>query len=96
MTQSDLFGHKSRRTAPDTQIEGLDRSREDLSERQEMIMCLIRQAGNNGVTLFEACSFYGVPPNQLSGRFTEIAEQGMIADSGKRRMNPKTGINGVV
>ena len=96
MTQSDLFHHTPRREAPDTQLAGLDRSRENLTARQEMVMFLIRQAGDRGVTLFEACAFYGVPPNNLSGRFTELAEQGRIVDSGARRRNPATGINAVV
>lgn len=96
MTQQDMFGHEARRKAPDTQIEGLERSRENLNERQAQVMRLVDGAGERGITLFEACAFYGVPPNRLSGRFTELAEQGRIVDSGNRRVNPVTGVRAVV
>lgn len=97
MTQGDLFGAEAprRKRIKDTQRAAWDRVKPDLGGRHDQLLGLLRQS-KNGVTLFEACAFFGVPPNQLSGRFTELAEQGRVVDSGNRRMNPSTGINGVV
>lgn len=97
MTQGDLFGQESprRKRVKDTQIRAWGRVKEDLGGRHDQLLGLLRQS-KSGLTLFEACAFFDLPPNQLSGRFTELAEQGRVVDSGDRRVNPRTGVSGVV
>lgn len=97
MTQGEMFGHVSpkKRRIKDTQLQAWDWVKEGLGGRHDQLLGLLRQS-KKGVTLFEACAFFNLPPNQLSGRFTELAEQGRVVDSGNRRVNPATGVNAVV
>ncbi len=96
MDQIDMFGHESkRRKIKDTQRESWKEIRKDLSARHNQVLELLDRS-KKGLTLFETCAFYGLPPNQFSGRFTELAEQDRIIDTGLRRINPMTGKKGVV
>lgn len=76
----------------DTQLEGYEKVLGDISQRQAEILKLARSSGEKGVTLFELCAFLGLPPNSVSGRITELTTAGKLADSGRRRKNPFSGV----
>lgn len=87
---------KKKKKVLDTQIEGYNKVLKDLGTRQAAIFGLACKSGSKGVTIFELCSFLALPPNSVSGRISELVEAGKLKDSSRRRINPMTGVNGVV
>lgn len=80
----------------DTQLDGYEKAQENLGERQGRVLGVIRSSGEVGATLFELCAFLNLPVNSVSGRVTELVMMGKVKDSGKRKRNPASGVNGVV
>lgn len=86
--QRDLFDpdpdvSHGRRTATSAAAhEGIRQHKPGL---RAQVLSIIRMRGPRGATLDELCQVLGKPPNSLSGRLTELAARGQIADSGKRR-----------
>ena len=66
-----------------------------LTKRETEVLAAIEDAicrnqvfyGLPGATLFEVCLGMQVDPNQISGRFSGLKDQGKIRDSGLRREN---------
>lgn len=56
---------------------------------RERILKRLRETG--GSTLFEVARHYGVPDHTISGRFTELFEDGLIERTGERRVKPASG-----
>lgn len=50
----------------------------------------------NGATLFEICFGMKWAINRVSGRVTELKDEGRVFDSGLRRKNPTSGKPGIV
>lgn len=70
----------------------IDTSREAASDAErgvialrELVLALVRGAGQRGVTCDEVAAATGRMPNQVSPRFTELSERGLIQRSGQRR-----------
>jgi hypothetical protein len=62
--------------------------------RKARIIELLQERGS--LTLFEAAEAMNVGDNQISGRFTDLAKDGLIRDSGQRRRKPGTDCDAVV
>ena len=56
-----------------------------LSGRRAIVFNLIQQAGVDGLTSKEAASILGLSLNSISGRFSELFDAGLIADTGTKR-----------
>ena len=54
-------------------------------ESRRLVLAIVRGAGLRGVTCDEVSAATGRPPNQVSGRFTELSRLGLIRRSGQRR-----------
>lgn len=52
---------------------------------QQLILAMVRGRGLHGLTCDEAARAMGKQKYQISGRFTKLAELGLIQDSGGRR-----------
>lgn len=52
---------------------------------RKLVLALIRGAGDRGCTCDEVAAATGRSPNQVSGRFTELARMGLIQRAGLRR-----------
>jgi len=52
---------------------------------RRLVLQIVRGAGVRGVTCDEVSAATGRTPNQVSGRFTELARLGLILRSGQRR-----------
>jgi hypothetical protein len=59
------------------------RIREGLSARRELVYRCIKVC-TMGITVDELASQWNEPPNNLSGRFSELARDGRIVKSGTR------------
>jgi hypothetical protein len=61
-----------------------------LTERQEQVYQVIRARGD-GATLRDICDALDIEMNQASGRVSELCELKCIRDSGRKRVNHKSG-----
>jgi hypothetical protein len=52
---------------------------------RKLVLSLIRGAGQRGCTCDEIAAAIGKTPNQISGRFTDLADLGLIMRSAERR-----------
>lgn len=75
----------------DTQRESHEAILEKLPERRAAVARVIRGAGEKGATLFDIAFYLSWPINCVSGRVTELAKAGVIVDSGRRAVNPRSG-----
>ena len=57
----------------------------ELPERQRLWFRRIVDCGRRGVTLDELSVLTGQPPNQFSGRVTELRDRGLVARTKERR-----------
>lgn len=85
-----------RRQISDTQRESWKEIRKSLGEMQQRVFEIIQDYSTHGATLFEVCKRLGKPPNEVSGRVTELCDARKIRDSGERRCNPRTRKKGIV
>jgi hypothetical protein len=69
----------------DTSVEAAAAARESAAQNRRLILSLVTGAGLRGVTLDEVSAATGKPPNQISGRFTDLERLGLINRSGQRR-----------
>lgn len=77
----------------DTQIAAYDDILPTLSEKRAKVYGIILERPS---TLFELCDSLNWPVNRVSGRVTELSKNGLIVDSGSRRINPNSGKSGIV
>jgi predicted transcriptional regulator len=77
----------------DTQRAAYDEIQPTVSEKRARVLAVITKSPS---ALFDICSALGWPVNRVSGRVTELAEQGLIEDSGSRKVNPASGKKGIV
>lgn len=75
---------------PDTQLKAWRDLQPKLINRQTQVYDIIAGACEYGATIFEIAKRLGKPPNEVSGRCTELRFKGKIRDSGGRRYNPRT------
>lgn len=80
-------------TPRDTQLAAYDELQPTVSEKRKRVLDVIAKSPS---ALFDICSILGWPVNRVSGRVTELAEQGLIVDSGSRKINPASGKKGIV
>jgi hypothetical protein len=69
----------------DTSREAAAAGAETAARNRRLILQIVTGAGVRGVTLDEVSAATGKPPNQISGRFTDLERLGLIARSGERR-----------
>ena len=69
----------------DTSREAAVLAQEGAAESRRLILQIIRGSGPRGVTCDEVCAATGRVPNQISGRFTDLARDGLIMRKGERR-----------
>lgn len=60
-----------------------------VGSRREKILRYLTERGP--ATLFEIAAHYDYFDHQISGRFTELAKDGLIVRTGERRQKPETG-----
>lgn len=61
----------------------------ELPKKRKVVFEAIRNAGDDGMTLFELVEVIRRPINELSGRVTELSKAKWITPNG-RRSNPDT------
>lgn len=66
-----------------------ERAAASISSRRGKILSILQDRGPS--TMFEVANLLHVNDHQLSGRFTELARDGLIERSGQRRPKPETG-----
>lgn len=81
---------------PDTQLRAWRDLQPHLGERQAQVYDVIAGCQDYGATIFEIANRLKKPPNEVSGRCTELRFKGQIRDSGGRRYNPRTRKGGIV
>jgi hypothetical protein len=69
----------------DTSREAAAAAQNGAAGSRKLILSLIRGAGERGVTCDEVSAATGRTPNQVSGRFTELARLRLIQRAGSRR-----------
>lgn len=52
------------------------------------VLSVISDSGSIGVSTLHIANVLGLPVNCVSGRITELAEHGLVKDSGLRCINP--------
>jgi hypothetical protein len=75
---------------PDTQRAAYASLNPELAGRRRDVFRAIALAGRYGRALFEVSLTLNIPVHCVSGRITELADAGLIVDSGARRRNPYT------
>ena len=55
------------------------------SEQREKVFAAVVSAGAEGITCHELAARWGVSPNQISGRFSELKSKGRVWKDGTRR-----------
>lgn len=66
-----------------------------LGRLQKMALAAVRNAGSNGLTSDELAELLGTERWSFRPRISELRQQGLIRDSGRRRLN-KTGRMAIV
>lgn len=79
----------------DTQLDAWDQLQPKIGEARRLVLKMIALKGAGGATLFELQTVLGWPVNRISGRVTELTKDGMIGDTGLRRVNPASGKRGI-
>lgn len=64
---------------------GANPSRLKKAQDRELIKSLVKESHDRGLTLDEASETLGVPPNNISGRFTELCAEGVLVKTSIRR-----------
>lgn len=82
-------------TMPETQIAAWRDIQEKLPKKRRAIFETIAEHVE-GLTLFEIEEILGWGINCVSGRVTELHGARLVRDSGQRRINPKSGVAGIV
>lgn len=59
--------------------------KDELPSRRRKVLEVIESSGQAGATVHDVCKALETTPNCVSGRLTELAASGLIADTGKRR-----------
>lgn len=72
----------------DTQREAYEAIKPELPNRRAEVLAVLNQLGSG--TLFEVSEALRLPFHCLSGCFTGLRDRGLIADSGERRVFPKS------
>lgn len=80
----------------DTQREAYEAILEKLPERRRAVADVILGSKDRGACLWDIALYLDWPINCVSGRVTELAKAGIITDSGRRAVNPKTGRRAVL
>jgi predicted transcriptional regulator len=78
----------------ETQVQAFESLQETIEQKREKVLSAIR--ANGGATLFQLVGILNWPVNRISGRVTELKNQGKIYDSGRRLQNPSSGVKGIV
>ncbi len=65
--------------------EGIPKPVVDRSKLRQDVLDAITSAGSYGITVDELSEKWDVPPNAISGRFTELAKEGAIERIGRRK-----------
>ena len=60
------------------------RKRCNTAEQRERVFAAIREAGTEGLTCHELAARWGVSPNKISGRFSELKRNGLVRKNGTR------------
>lgn len=69
----------------DTSREAAAAGQDAAARSRRLILQIVTGAGVRGCTLDEVSAATGKPPNQISGRFTDLERLGLIGRSGERR-----------
>ena len=77
----------------ETSLDALKKSNADVW-RERVLAWLVSRGGKG--TLWQACLHFGKPKHALSGRFTELAQRGLIQDSKDRLSDPASGVGAKV
>lgn len=56
-----------------------------VSEQRDKVLAAVEAAGAQGVTCHELAAAWGVTPNTISGRFSELKATGHIRKAGTRK-----------
>lgn len=75
----------SRGAEAPTSKEAYKRLKPHLADQQAQVLAWLREKGAEGGTSKEWARHVGKPLNSVSGRFSELHEQGLIRKSGRRR-----------
>lgn len=78
----------------DTQLESWVQTQRTRGRVQQAYLECI--AARGGATCWEVAQVFHVHMNSVSGRLTELTNEGVIHDSGQRKPNPQTGKKGIV
>lgn len=78
----------------ETQIQGYELALGSIQRREVEVLNAIRH--KEGATLWELEILLGRPMHAISGRIRRLVQAGKLIDSGLRRKNPKSGVNGTV
>lgn len=72
----------------DTQIYAWDSIQERLPQTRREVLSVVRDSGKFGITTYSVAEKLRWAINSVSGRITELAEVGIVIDSGRRGVNP--------
>lgn len=78
-----------KRRMTDTQLESWDQLQEFLPEKRRRVFGEIRSRIK--ATEFQVAKALGVPTHYVSGMITRLRDDGIVADSGERTINPASG-----
>lgn len=67
-----------------------------LGRLQRLVREAVKARGHYGLTPEEACDVLGIERVSLQPRFSELKAKGLVADSGRRRLNPSSRKRAVV
>ena len=79
----DITANRHRGAA--TSVDAHCRITAELPERRRQVLEWIRSRGVLGATVHEVAAHFGVSPNVVSGRLTELRVAGLILKNGARR-----------
>jgi hypothetical protein len=87
---------KVHRIAADTERAAAEKILPKTGTQRARVLAAVVEAGLYGVTDAELETHLNLRRSSICGRRNELAEGGWVRDSGKRRVDRRTGMNGIV
>ncbi len=77
----------NRHKGASTSVDAFERIKNTIPRQRAAVLILFRKRPKRGYTVHEIAEAFGVSPNHVSGRLTELKRDGHIIPNGERRGN---------